>query len=436
MKMALKSYLETQYGLRKNPFPGKATYMEDSQTVYVPEMFGSQRDEFLRKFILTPLENGQPLIGAVWSVLPGDPSARGFGKSTLMGEEAKLINQDFGFSTLVALGVSEEDARNNPILAGYVSFNARAHEAIASIDAAAFHLMRFLLRGTASSGIGTHERLREMAAARLVQEGKASPGKESNAIINAIKERFRQLAVSLDIRNLLEDFVFHLASSDTASLENFLASSVGGWHHNRNGLKYLQVFVVFAELAGVEHITFFTDQVEDFTAQATAAKIQKNVKIIRDALMESEPFGSRASFVFQLHPAAWYRLRDAWAHEDMRDLSYNSPLNDPFVIVLRGLDNFESANVLAERCLNHPDFALPSRRKGITPFTRSSLRLVWKATMPLPRYFLRALHDLILLGNANKIPVLDDAFVQPKLEGLVSKAQEEDDDSPTDGRLI
>src|SRR5271166_3736951 len=118
--MAIKSYLETKYGLLKNPFPGNATYGEDSQLVYVPEMFGEQRKEFLRKFVLAPLENGQPLIGAVWSVVPGDPEARGFGKSTLMGEEAKLINQDFGRAALMAVGVSQEDAEANPILSSYV----------------------------------------------------------------------------------------------------------------------------------------------------------------------------------------------------------------------------------------------------------------------------------------------------------------------------
>src|SRR5258708_3079965 len=144
--MTIKSHLETQYGLLRNPFPGNATYGEDSQLVYVPEMFGEQRREFLRKFVLAPLENGQPLIGAVWSVVPGDPEARGFGKSTLMGEEAKLINRDFGRKTLAYLGVPEDEARANPILCSYVSFNTKAQGGISNIDAAAFHLTRFMLR--------------------------------------------------------------------------------------------------------------------------------------------------------------------------------------------------------------------------------------------------------------------------------------------------
>ena len=46
----LKSFFQTAWNLNGNPFPGKATYAEDNQIVYVPEMFGDDRDEFLRKF--------------------------------------------------------------------------------------------------------------------------------------------------------------------------------------------------------------------------------------------------------------------------------------------------------------------------------------------------------------------------------------------------
>src|SRR5713101_8050044 len=169
--MPLTSFFQTAWKLNGNPFSGKATYAEDHQTVYVPEMFGAQRDEFLQKFVVAPLENGQPLMGAVWSVVPGDPKARGFGKSTLMGEEAKLINKDFGLSTLKDLGVAEKDAKDYPILTSYVSFNAKANAGIANIDAAGFHLVRFLLRYG-----DTHSRLRERAAARLIKDGKAIKG--------------------------------------------------------------------------------------------------------------------------------------------------------------------------------------------------------------------------------------------------------------------
>jgi hypothetical protein len=253
-------------------------------------------------------------------------------------------------------------------------------------------------------------------------------GQESQAIVTAVEDRFRELAVTIDIRNLLEDFLMHLASPDSDALDKFL-STVGAWHHNRNGLKYLQLFVAFAELADIQYFTFFIDQVEDFTSESQPAKIRKNVKIIRDALLESEPFASRASFVFQLHPDAYKKLGAAWAHEDLRDLKHDSPLNKPYVVVLKGLDNFESARLLAERCLNYERYSLPGRKPGISPFTESSLKRVWQATKPRPRWFIRVLHDLLQLAKDDKVPVLDDKFVDPaKLDALSAKARKDDQD--------
>jgi hypothetical protein len=435
--MAIKSYLETQYGLLKNPFPGNATYGEDSQHVYVPEMFGEQRREFLRKFILSPLENGQPLIGAVWSVVPGDPEARGFGKSTLMGEEAKIINQDFGKETLTFLGVSEKDIQANPILCSYVSFNTKSQGGIGNIDAAAFHLTRFLLRQEHEGGSTIHRALRERAAAKLLEQDRASPGAETDAIVHAVRERFRKLAVTIDIRNLLEDYLHHLASPNTEALQRFLVDEVGTWHHDRNGLKYLQIFVAFAEIAGVEHMTFFVDQVEDFTAQAGSAKLQKNVKIIRDALIETEPFASRVSFVFQFHPDAYEKLKDAWLHEDLRSLAWDDPLNSPYVVVLKGLDTFNAAQLLADRCLNHPSVVSPNRTAGVYPFTDAALKVVWEATRPRPRWFLRVLHDLLQLAKDQRAQVIDESFIAGKLESLSAAARSggNADFLPQDSRL-
>ena len=425
--MALKSHLETAYGLTRNPFPGNATYGEDTQLVYVPEMFGDQRGEFLRKFVVAPLQNGQPLLGAVWSVVPGDPAARGFGKSTLMGEEAKRINSDLGLSTLRALGVSETEAHENPILAGYVSFNTKAQGGISSIDAAAFNLVRFILRDSNVDGApSTHQRLQQMAAARLVKQGRAVPGHESEAIVQAVRDRFRSFAVTVDLRNLLDQYLYYLASPDTDALNRFLFTSVGTWHHDRNGLKYLQILVVFGELAGIQHYTFFVDQVEDFTSTADSRKIQKNVKIIRDAFLETEPFSSLASFIFQLHPAAQQKLRDAWRHEDLRSLDIDDPLNEPVVVVLEGLDKFPAAKLLAERCLNNPQMTAPNRIGGIAPFTESALQKIWEATKPRPRYFLRALHQVLQLASDKKLASIDEGFVTPLLSSLTSFAAEDD----------
>jgi hypothetical protein len=278
--------------------------------------------------------------------------------------------------------------------------------------------------------------LRELAAARLVEAKKATEGDEADAIVEAIRERFRKLAGALDIRNLLEDYLYHLASDDSDALQRFLADDVGTWHHDRNGVKYLQLFVAFAELAGIKHVTFFIDQVEDFTASAGTAKLQKNVKIIRDALIETEPFASTASFVFQFHPDAYERLKDAWLHEDMRSLEWDDPLNAPYVVVLKGLDTFEAARMLADRCLNHESFVLARSGGGISPFTESSLRRVWEATKPKPRDFLRVLNTLLQIGSTDRVDVLDEAFIEPKLTRVLADARNvEPETAGSDDRL-
>jgi hypothetical protein len=199
----------------------------------------------------------------------------------------------------------------------------------------------------------------------------------------------------------------------------------------------LQILVAFAELAGIKHMTFFVDQVEDFTFQAGAAKLQKNVKIIRDALIEAEPFASLVSFVFQFHPDGYEKLRNAWLHEDLKSLAWDERLNAPYVVVLQGLQTFDSAKVLADRCLNHPSVIGPNRKPGIYPFTEGALKLVWETTKPRPRWFLRVLHDLLQLAKDARADVIDEAFVSPNLEdlGTAARAGGPEEGAPVDDRL-
>ena len=162
------------------------------------------------------------------------------------------------------------------------------------------------------------------------------------------------------------------------------------------------------------------------------------MKFIRDALIEAEPFSSRASFVFQLHPSAYYRLNNAWRHEDLPSLDYDNPLNEPIVVVLKGLEEFGSAHLLAERMLNDSTVVLPTRADSISPFTAASLKAAWEATRPNPREFLRILNRLLELGNTNKVPELDETFVLPKLERLLPTASEDEEteEIATDERTI
>jgi hypothetical protein len=87
------------------------------------------------------------------------------------------------------------------------------------------------------------------------------------------------------------------------------------------------------------------------------------------------------------------------------------------------LETFSSAQLLADRCLNHPSVVSASRKPGIYPFTEGGLRAVWGATRPRPRWFLRVLHDLLQLAKDERTQVIDESFIAPKLESLSSAAR-------------
>jgi len=63
---------------------------------------------------------------------------------------------------------------------------------------------------------------------------------------------------------------------------------------------------------------------------------------------------------------------------------------------------------------------------GIMPFTEGALQKIWEATKPRPRYFLRALHQVLQLASDQKCPIIDETFVMPLLSSLTNFATEED----------
>lgn len=417
-----QKFVQEKYALKSNPFSSGVTYAPENQTVYEPEMYGHQHLEFRKKFFVDPLVSGQPIIGAVWSSTQrGDPQTRGYGKSTMMGEETKLLNKDFGLSVLKEAGAEADEAAENPIMAGYVTFEGQNTK---SIEAASYYMVRNLVKdGTEGSG-STHPRLRKMLLKQLAKKEKIAKGGEGEAIEAALKKRVRELAIPVEFTGELAKFLKHLSGADSAGLSEYLAG-VTTWHHLRTGIKFLQVYTCFAVLAGVKHVTYFIDQLEDFTADASGSKIMKNVKLIRDILLECEPFVSSASFVFQLHPVAWNSLRTAWMHENLRDLGTESRQSEPYVVNLRGLNTFQLALKCATTYLNHPKYAATQRPPGsIMPFNEEAIRYAWDNTDGVPRGFIRAMHDLIEHGRMDNKEEIDEAYAASKLDSSSSMAPE------------
>src|SRR6516162_6548954 len=112
--MALKrkggNVLTDNFLLTDNPFASIDIYNVDVAHTYVPEVYGKHLAEFYEKFFILPLENDRhrQVIGAVWSSHEGNRWGKGFGKSMLMAEESKGINQDLGASMLRKMEVEDE----------------------------------------------------------------------------------------------------------------------------------------------------------------------------------------------------------------------------------------------------------------------------------------------------------------------------------------
>jgi hypothetical protein len=409
-----QKFLQEKYGLKSNPFSSGVTYAPEKQDIYEPEMYGHQHIEFREKFFTQPLFSKQPIIGAVWSsVLRGDPETRGYGKSTMMGEETKLLNKDFGLSIFKELGASAEEAAEYPVMAGYVSFDGQN---IKSIEAASYYLVKNLVKDGTEAGGSTHLRLRKMLLKRLSQTEKIPKSSEDAAIEAALRKRVRELAIPLEFNGELAKFLTYLCSVNSVGLSEYLAG-VTNWHHIRTGVKFLQVYTCFAVLAGIKHVTYFIDQVEDFTTDSSGAKIMKNVKLIRDALLETEPFVSSASFIFQLHPIAWANLRTAWQHENLRDLGTESRQSEPYVVNLQGLSTFELAMKCATTYLNHPKYTTAQRQpNSLVPFTEDAIRYVWDNTEGVPREFIRSMYDLIEHGRRDSKEIIDATYAAGALD--------------------
>ena len=121
---ARPNLMRESFMLRENPFRISAIYNPDNPGTYEPKMYGKQYDEFYEKFFIQPLNRGKnkQVIGAIWSSQSAT-DWRGFGKSMLMSEESKRLCSDFGASMLEKRGVDDDAIAENPVLAGYCTFD-------------------------------------------------------------------------------------------------------------------------------------------------------------------------------------------------------------------------------------------------------------------------------------------------------------------------
>src|SRR4051812_29849564 len=68
-------------------------------------------------------------------------------------------------------------------------------------------------------------------------------------------------------------------------------------------------------LAGIAHVAYFVDQVENFAKYAR--RQDRDVRILREAMCQTSPTADMASFVFQMHINALQVLEPIWQAEHL-----------------------------------------------------------------------------------------------------------------------
>jgi len=411
------------FQLRDQPFRISAIYNPDKPDPYEPLMYGKQHTEFYEKFFIQPLkrkENKQ-IIGSIWSTQSA-ADWRGFGKSMLMAEESKAVCRDFGLTILRGFKVKEDNARANPFLAGYCTFD-QAKE-IKNFAAALLDAVAFIVEQPYEDGTTTvHQELRR----RIAERNNAEENFEGESVRTALKNRLRTyktLNVQLNHKTL-DEFIELLSGSDTDALTQFIRNEIGPRIKAKQGFNFVHVFNAYALCAGIVSVTYFIDQIENF---ANWARNQdQEVKILRESMVQTAPTAEMASFIFQMHVSALQGIEDWWQSEHLPSLDFEQPINRTRTINLLGLRTTEEAKTLAIRYLKvyRPE-GVKEPRDPLHPFPEEVIKMVRDATRGNPRKFLETLGQILEHAVTSNERVIDLSLVEPLLGDDYQDSTDED----------
>jgi hypothetical protein len=421
--------------LREQPFRISTMYNPDKPDPYEPLMYGKQHGEFYEKFFIQPLQRktNKQVIGSIWSTQTA-ADWRGFGKSTLMAEESKGVCRDFGFNILRSFKVKEENAKANPILAGYCTFDESKE--IKSFAAALLDAVCFILEQPFDTGeLTVHQELRR----RIAERNNAEEDFEGESVRNALRKQLRSyktLNVQLNHKTL-DQFIEMLSGADTEALTAFIRNEIGPRIKAKQGFNFVHVFNAYALCAGIVSVTYFIDQIENFAKWARNQ--DREVKILRESMVQTSPTSEMASFVFQMHVSALQEIEDWWeVAEHLPSLDFEKPINRTRTINLLGLRTTDEAKTLAARYLKeYRPVGVKEPKDPLHPFPEDVIKMVRDSTRGNPRKFLETLGQILEHAVSNNERVIDLTLVEPLLGDDYQDTSEEvegDDDFENEER--
>ena len=406
------SYMSDIYKLSENPFRVSEVYSIDRRGTYVPEMYGEQFGEFYDKFVLRPLSKNtnRQVIGGVWSTHTGDSYGKGFGKTMLMAEESIIINRDFGAGRLRYFGVDKNDIEQHPIVAAYCTFDQSKD--VKSFGAALLDAVAFVLESSFADRT-VHQELLGRIAARIEADPEELRIWAYAALLKQTR-KYRGLNIQLT-HNTVDSFLSLLCLPDTDKLVTFVRHEIGPRLKATQGFTFVHIFNLFLNLAGIEYVVYFIDQIENFAR--FVRNQERDLKILRESICQTSPTAEMASFVFQMHLHALQAIEDWWDNvEHLPSLDAANPLNAMRIIDLQGLTNKKQATTLAARYLKDRRIQEGGAVDPTHPFSREVIEAVRHSVNGNPRKFLEKLSAILDQGDFQEIPKIDLPFVVPLLD--------------------
>lgn len=176
-------------------------------------------------------------------------------------------------------------------------------------------------------------------------------------------------------------------------------------------------------------MTYFVDQIENF---AKWAKNQdREIKILRESMVQTSPTSEMASFVFQMHADAMKYIEDWWeSSEHLPSLDFEQPINRTRTINLLGLRTTEEAKTLATRYLKeYRPAGVKEPRDPLHPFSEEIIKMVRDATKGNPRKFLEMLGQILEHAVSQNERTIDLTLVESLIgEGSQDSSDEEPED--------
>jgi hypothetical protein len=390
-------WLKTRWHLDQNPFPPEAIARlggEDKREnglLFNPAVQPDKVRESVDKFVLGSVYSGLK-FGYLWSLGTGvNGDARGFGKSSLMQFLVEEINRDFGHRFIVESGLSEADARKDPLCAVLASFdmaNAR------SLNAVFYEAARYACRFRKTDD---DQALVERLHTRLAEKVGSDQPSDLRAAVEVVQRNLRGRTLG----PLVTDFLQLLCEGRPEPLQEYV-DGVSATKRTRNGAMYLATLLAFVKASGINHVLLCCDQLEDFAATTTTRqKRSLETERFRDYILELQPMSDMLSCIVTMHPRATQAIGDMWRLADLPSYDYDRGENQQRVVVLREIENLAQAKALLGSYLEPFRTAAAPTSQPLFPFTDEAVEVLFEHSTAKPRDLLRKAWTIIEQGAEN-----------------------------------